>query len=148
MLAWLGWKWWACNNQILAPILVLQCCSYSGWHRRSCLVLMWKQNQLLMQVVLASDSNNSWWLGLQLEQTLKWLWYTVNFDRKCFLVQILSFWFGGKQKQVVLNFTEQACIQEVVTLNLNQDMGYPDWNDSWFSSLHPGKCHDITSIRP
>jgi hypothetical protein len=32
---------------------------------------MWWQDQLLVQVVLASDSNNSWWLELQLEQTLK-----------------------------------------------------------------------------
>jgi hypothetical protein len=32
---------------------------------------MWWQDQLLVLLVLASDSNNLWWLGLQVEQNLK-----------------------------------------------------------------------------
>jgi hypothetical protein len=47
---------------------------------------------------------------------------------------MLSFWFGTKQKQLALNFTEQvgeaimleACIQEVLSLNVNQDMSYSE----------------------
>jgi hypothetical protein len=32
---------------------------------------MWEQNQLVVQVVVASDSHSLWWLGLQLEKNLK-----------------------------------------------------------------------------
>lgn len=32
--------------------------------------------------------------------------------------------------------------------NLTSDIGYPDWDLTWFFWVSPGKCHDITSIRP
>jgi hypothetical protein len=38
-----------------------------------------------------------------------------------------------------------TCIQEILSLNLNQDTGCPDWGSLWFFSVPSGKCQEYIS---
>jgi hypothetical protein len=53
----------------------------------------------------------------------------------------------GFAEQARLELTPWTYVLEVLALNLGRDTGFLDYDFSWFSSVPPGKCRDITSIK-